>query len=97
MTVQKKHLFLISLFALAIGSSGLAFADEENPSDYIHTRNYFGLVGTLINVNPNGLFTGLNYSRVDKPAYEITLIPSLAQAVGLGALAGHREGTYAIE
>jgi len=97
MTFRKKHFLFISLFALAIGSSGLVLADEENPSDYIHTRNYFGLVGTLINVSAGGLFTGLNYSRVDKPAYEITLIPSLAQAVGLGALAGHREGTYAIE
>ncbi len=97
MTFPKKYFISLSLFALAIGYSGQAFADEENPSDYIHARTYFGLVGTLISVNPNGLFTGLNYSRVDKPAYEITLIPSLAQAVGLGALAGHREGTYAIE
>jgi hypothetical protein len=97
MTVIRKNSLTVLLFAFALMVAGRVAAEGENPSDYLHTRNYFGLLGTSININSKGLFNGTTYSRVDKPSYEITLLPSLAQAFGWGALMGHREETYAVE
>ena len=69
----------------------------DNPSDFLHNRTYVGFVVTSVSVDPGGEFSGLNYSRVNLPAYEITLLPSLAQNFGYGILVGHREEAYAIE
>ena len=77
-------------------TSSLVWADG-NPSDYLHTRTYFGLVGTSISVNNTGLFSGSRYSVINSPVYDLSLIPSLSQAFGWGLLAGHREEAYALE
>lgn len=75
----------------------LAHADGGNPSDYLHMRTYIGVVGTSVSVSNSGLFSGQNYSRVNTPAYEVDLIPSIAQNFGFGLLVGHREEAYALE
>jgi hypothetical protein len=72
------------------------FAEADNPGDYLHTRTYVGLLGTSVNLDKSGEFTGLNYSRINKP-YEIVLIPAVAQNFGFGILIGHREEAYAME
>jgi hypothetical protein len=90
-----RHLFLV-LVMVALNGLNLAWADG-NPGDYLHTRTYVGVLGTSINVDNTGLFSGLNYSRVDSPGYEISLIPSLAPAYGWGLFIGHREEAYALE
>lgn len=68
----------------------------ENPGDYLHTRTYLGLFGTSVSVNNGGEFSGINYSRNDKP-YEIDLIPTLSQNFGFGLMIGHREEVWAGE
>lgn len=91
---------LISFTALCLlfgGIASLAVADTENPGDYLHTRTYFGLVGTSVSVDNGGAFNGLNYSRMNSPSYEIDLIPALGQNFGFGLLAGHREEAWALE
>ena len=85
---------------MAILSLALSFASRvlaDSPSDYLHTRTYFGVVATSISVNKNGEFSGLNYSRVDAPAYEVDLIPAISQNFGFGVLIGHREESWAGE
>lgn len=93
--------FKYPLFALVIGLGILgnvndAWADG-NPGDYLHNRTYVGVVGTSISVNNTGLFSGTNYSVVNAPAYDLSIIPSLSQAYGWGLLLGHREEAYALE
>ena len=88
---------LIGCFILLSGLVSEVWADGQSPSDYLHSRTYVGAVITSVSVDQSGLFSGLNYSRVDLPSYEITLIPSLSQAFGWGALIGHREDAYAVE
>lgn len=94
--VQPTKLFLAALPLFAVLSSGV-LADSGNPGDYLHSRSYFGVAGTSISVDNGGLFSGLNYSRVDSPAYEIDLIPALSQNFGFGFFAGHREEAWAVE
>jgi hypothetical protein len=89
--------FLTVLALLFSGLSALAWADAENPADYLHTRTYIGVVGTSISMDTGGLFSGLNYSRVDNPGYEVDLIPALQQNFGFGILLGHREEAWAVE
>ena len=90
-----KHLVLVLSFVF-LGGLNFVWADG-NPADYLHTRTYAGVVGTSISVGNTGLFNGLNYSEVNTPAYEISLIPSLSQAYGWGLFVGHREEAYALE
>jgi len=82
--------------SMILGGLNLAWADG-NPGDYLHTRTYVGVVGTSISVNNTGLFTGQNYSVANTPSYDLSLIPSLSQAIGWGILIGHREEAYALE
>ena len=89
---SKPLLLLTALFGLAASA---VWADE-NPGDYLHTRTYFGILGTSVGVGNGGEFTGKNYSRVDDP-YELTLIPALDRNFGFGGLFGHREEAYALE
>lgn len=102
-----KTFFGYFVFVLALGVFGglnLAWADGGNPSDYLHSRTYVGVVGTSISVDNTGLFSGQNYSVVNVPAagntppsYDLSLIPSLSQGFGWGLLVGHREEVYALE
>ncbi len=85
-------IFLLSTF-LALGTGAWA----DGPGDYLHSRTYVGVVATSISIEKSGEFSGTNYSRVDNPGYEITVIPSLAQNFGFGFLLGHREEAYALE
>jgi hypothetical protein len=95
-SIQKKIPFAFILFIAALVGNRVVCADG-NPNDFIHSRTYFGVVGTLINVSDSGLFNGTSYSRVDTPQYEVDLIPALARNIGYGILAGHREEAYALE
>ncbi len=90
--------YLVLVLALvAFGNLNLAWADGGNPSDYLHSRTYVGVVGTSISVDNTGLFSGQNYSVANAPAYDLSLIPSLSQGFGWGILFGHREEVYALE
>jgi len=92
-----KHLVLTLVMGLLVlGGVNWAWADG-NPADYLHNRTYVGLVGTSVSMDNTGLFTGLNYSVVNTPVYDLSLIPTLSQAFGWGLLVGHREEAYAIE
>ncbi len=89
--------YLVRVLAIGV-FDGLtwAWADGGNPSDYLHSRTYIGVVGTSISVGNTGLFSGQNYSVVNAP-YDLSLIPSLSQGFGWGILFGHREEVYALE
>ncbi len=84
-----------AILSLALSLTEKAFA--ENPADYLHSRTYVGLVATSVSVNTNGEFSGLNYSRIDYPYYEVDLIPAISQNFGYGVLIGHREEAWAGE
>jgi hypothetical protein len=56
-----------------------------------------GVLGTSISVDNTGLFSGTRYSVVNSPAYDLSLIPALSQAIGWGLMVGHREEAYAME
>jgi hypothetical protein len=92
---MRKTFLLLTLAMVFLSFVGRTWAD--GPNDYLHSRTYIGILGTSVSVGNQGEFTGLNYSRVDTPSYEITLIPSLAQNFGYGVLVGHREESYALE
>lgn len=94
--VQPTKLFL-AVLALAAGFATAARADSGNPGDFLHTRTYFGIVGTSVSVNNTGDFDGLNYSRINNPFYEIDLIPAISQNFGYGVFIGHREEAWAVE
>jgi len=81
---------------LLMGLVSPVWGDAENPGDYLHTRTYFGVVGTSVSVSNSGIFSGLNYSRVNNP-YEVDLLPALSQSFGYGILFGHREEVWALE
>ncbi len=82
-------LLLLLSFALKVRA--------DSPSDYLHTRTYVGVVLNSVSVDNSGEFSGLNYSRVNAPAYEVDLIPAIAQNFGYGVLIGHREEAWAGE
>ncbi len=84
---------VILLLALFFNSNVRA----DSPSDYLHTRTYFGVVLNSVSVDNSGEFSGLNYSRVDNPAYEVDLMPAISQSFGYGVLIGHREEAWAGE
>jgi hypothetical protein len=86
--------FILSLMIL--NTPTLVWADG-NPGDYLHSRTYVGVVGTSVSVSNSGLFSGSNYSVVNAPAYDVSIIPTIPQAIGWGVLAGHREEAYALE
>lgn len=96
MKLAFKIILLSAALVFCLGPYGKAWADGENPGDYLHTRTYFGIEGTSVSVDHGGAFTGLNYSRIDYP-YEIDLIPALDQNFGFGLLIGHREQAWAAE
>ncbi|HXL73458.1 MAG TPA: hypothetical protein VN963_07540 [bacterium] len=90
--------YLVLVLALGIfGGLNLAWADGGNPSDYLHSRTYVGVVGTSISVDNTGLFSGQNYSVANTPVYDLSLIPAISQGFGWGVLVGHREEVYALE
>jgi hypothetical protein len=90
--------YLALVLAMGVLSGlNLAWADGGNPSDYLHSRTYVGVVGTSISVDNTGLFSGQHYSVINTPVYELSIIPSLAQGMGWGILVGHREEVYALE
>ncbi len=93
--VRKTWILSLAILSLAFSFTAKVFADS--PSDYLHTRTYIGVVVTSVSVNTSGEFSGLNYSRVDAPAYEVDLIPALSQNFGFGVLIGHREEAWAGE
>src|SRR5580692_6431722 len=84
-----------AILALALSFASKALAD--NPADYLHSRTYVGVVATSVSVGTGGEFSGLNYSRIDAPAYEVDLIPAISQNFGYGVLIGHREEAWAGE
>src|SRR5581483_8437803 len=86
-----------TLFLILVGIFTASIACAENPGDYLHNRTYAGFVGTSVSVDNGGEFTGLNYSRLNFPAYEIDLIPAITQNFGFGVLLGHREEVWAAE
>lgn len=88
---------LLAALPLWAAFTPAAWADSGNPGDYLHTRTYFGLMGTSVSMDNGGAFTGLNYSRTDNPFYEIDLIPALEQNFGFGVFIGHREEAWAVE
>lgn len=93
---SKRFLQVLAALAACLSLVFPVFADTENPGDYLHTRTYIGVIGTSVNVDKGGEFTGTNYSRVNNP-YEIILIPAISQNFGFGILVGHREEAYALE
>lgn len=93
--VQKIWVLLVAIFSLALSFTSKALADS--PSDYLHSRTYIGVVATSVSVGTSGEFSGLNYSRIDAPAYEVDLIPALSQSFGYGLLIGHREEAWSGE
>lgn len=96
MPVQKINL-VMALTLLFGGICATGWGDAENPGDYLHSRTYLGVVGTSVSVDTGGMFSGLNYSRIDNPTYEVDLIPALDQNFGFGVLLGHREEAWAVE
>ncbi len=91
-----KSILLALNVLLASSLSTMVWADG-NPSDYLHTRTYFGFVGTSVSVDNTGLFSGSRYSVAQSPAYDLSLIPSLSTGTGWGLFIGHREEAYALE
>jgi len=94
-------MFFQSIVALAVMVGAMGFSTgawaDGNPSDYLHTRTYIGILGTSISVDNTGLFSGNRYSVTQSPAYDLALIPSLSEAIGWGIVIGHREEAYALE
>jgi hypothetical protein len=84
------------ILSVSLAAPFSVFAGMDNPEDYIHTRTYIGLLGTSVNLDKSGEFTGRNYSRNNKP-YEIVLIPAVAQNFGFELLIGYRQDAYAME
>jgi len=87
-----KKMICLSVFVLSLAGPFRAGAE-----DFLHTRTYFGLVGTSVGIDSGGLFNGTVYSRSDKPTYEVNLIPALSRNFGFGVLVGHREDAYSAE
>src|SRR5580658_9308540 len=93
--VQKTWILPSVILSLALSFTSKVLADS--PSDYLHSRTYVGVVATSVSVGTGGEFSGLNYSRIDAPAYEVDLIPAISQNFGYGVLIGHREEAWAGE
>jgi hypothetical protein len=93
--VQKTWILPSAILSLALSFTSKALADS--PSDYLHSRTYIGVVATSVSVGTGGEFSGLNYSRIDAPAYEVDLIPAIRQNFGYGLLIGHREEAWSGE
>jgi hypothetical protein len=94
------HIKTWMLLGLAVGFLSAGFRPcwaDGNPSDYFQQRTYFGIEGISVSVGNKGEFTGLNYSLVNSPEYEVDLLPELSQAFGFGLMFGHREGPWALE